>query len=307
MLFRVVQQITLLKGVAVNRPILLLMVVIAMIMDANIVSAQVVRGQPAFPVDTIRWPRQAGPLSIKEMARLKLHPVTLDTAVTMLNEYRLLNRMVLEKLRPGTVVLADSVGVIRYKADCGNLLAEIASCPLCTDGFGLLSPGNLLTSGGKNLDTSGANGRVATLSDQEGFGERFGKAFADALGMMGSFGGGIAGFLIGLLFIALMFLLLYLIWKGLRQVFGGSGNTTSARSLTSSQSTTTSTPTSAVPASAHFVPVVTPVSSPAAVATQEQSDSEGSAEKRTFRVRRRPGGEIIVDLPPGDVDVSVNI
>lgn len=74
-----------------------------------------------------KFPIMNGPLSTKEMARLRLAPMTLKQPVVFHNHYRNLRGgcWPLESLSAGTIVLVDISGEIRYKADCGNRLVEV--------------------------------------------------------------------------------------------------------------------------------------------------------------------------------------
>lgn len=71
------------------------------------------------------------PLSTIQMAEMKLSPRKLEAPVVVQNHFRGLSnkegRFVVEKLPVGTVVLVDTDGNIRYKADCGNRLVEFAN------------------------------------------------------------------------------------------------------------------------------------------------------------------------------------
>ncbi len=101
------------------------------------------RGTVAIPAEAQmdRYPlHSAVAMTAGEMAKLKLHPVVLTEPTQVLNHYRNINRFVLEMLPVGTVALADSAGVIRYKADCVNRLVLPSKCPAC---LGLLNGSSL--------------------------------------------------------------------------------------------------------------------------------------------------------------------
>jgi len=172
----------------------------------------------AAPIDadTISYPIMKKPITVVNMARMNLHPVKLDTAVMVFNWYRDKNRFVLETLVPGTVVLQDSAGVIRYKADCSNRLVEMPKCPNCltVGGIGGISP--LMT------PVSDGGLRDKSISEPHGFFERNARGLWSWLISAVKSGLWLLGLLAGLLLIPLPLLLLgSLIWWLWRSFGGG--------------------------------------------------------------------------------------
>jgi len=170
---------------------------------------QAQRGIMAAPIeaDTISYPIMKRPITVADMARMNLHPMKLDTAVTVLNWYRDKNRFLLETLVKGTVVLQDSAGVIRYKADCSNRLVEMPKCPNCltVGGIGGINPLASLVSDGLLQDKS--------ATDSQGFFERNSRSLWSWLSRAIKSGLWLLGLLAGLLLIPLLLLLLgALIW-----------------------------------------------------------------------------------------------
>lgn len=76
-----------------------------------------------------KFPIMPGPLSTKQQAEMRLAPLFLRKAIVVQNHFRGLRdkkgRFVLETLPVDTLVLVDTTGTIRYKADCGNRLIEV--------------------------------------------------------------------------------------------------------------------------------------------------------------------------------------
>ncbi len=89
------------------------------------------RGAFAVPADAQldKFPVMSGPLSTKQQAEMRLAPLFLQKSIVVQNHFRSLRdkkgRFVLETLPVDTLVLVDTTGTIRYKADCGNRLVEV--------------------------------------------------------------------------------------------------------------------------------------------------------------------------------------
>ncbi|MFA7216832.1 MAG: hypothetical protein WC095_02530 [Candidatus Paceibacterota bacterium] len=89
------------------------------------------RGEFTIPADAEmdKFPVVSGPLSTRQQAEMRLAPHFLRKAIVVQNHFRGLRdnkgRFVLETLPANTIVLVDTTGTIRYKADCGNRLVEV--------------------------------------------------------------------------------------------------------------------------------------------------------------------------------------
>lgn len=92
-------------------------------------------GKFAVPAnaDLDKFPILQKPLSVQEQAQFGLSPKILEEPVVVQNHFRNLRdkmgRFVLETLPAGTLVFVDKKGKLRYKANCGNRLAELVQCP----------------------------------------------------------------------------------------------------------------------------------------------------------------------------------
>jgi len=172
---------------------------------------QAQRGVMAAPIDadTISYPIMKKPITVVDMARMNLHPVRLDTAVTVLNWYRDKNRFLLETLVPGTVVLQDSAGVIRYKADCSNRLVEMAKCPNCltVGGIGGIGP----------LMTPVSDGDLRDKSASQFISPGWWDGMVNAFKSSGSALASVLGFIFPWLILLLLIALIWWVWRSLRQ------------------------------------------------------------------------------------------
>lgn len=70
-------------------------------------------------------------MSVREMAKLGLHPMVLKEPWVGLNYYRNVSRFTLDTLPVGDLVLADSAGTPWYKVSCVNRLITLTKCPDC--------------------------------------------------------------------------------------------------------------------------------------------------------------------------------
>jgi len=297
---------------------------------------RVVRGQAVFPLDTVAWPRFPGKISVAEMARLKLHPMTLERPVTMLNEHRSLNRFVLERLPAGTLVLADSAGVPRYKADCVNRLA-VVSCPFCQRAVNITLFQPEIGKGAALFEQVYVDTSATLLQTGHvgGFLDSFKNAFHKVSDATGSFLGGLAGVLPWLLALLLIIGLVYLLARALQSTFGGGR----ASGAPAPNAVATATSGTAVPATGvnpprpivsqaaaqpatpqvATLPVAVPVATPVSVISEEPAtlevapaSPEGGASattvaERRIRFRRDASGAITLHVPEGVHDVSIVI
>src|SRR3989344_5397745 len=96
-------------------------------------ATRVVRGEFAAPAsaELEKFPLAKAPLTIQEMAMLDLRATKLEANWTGFNFNARIDRFMLENLPAGTLVLVDQNEVVRYKADCGNRLVDLAKCPEC--------------------------------------------------------------------------------------------------------------------------------------------------------------------------------
>ena len=89
-------------------------------------SAQRQRTYPATPpnAELDRYPLKDTVLTQAEMTTLGVRPLRLSIPWVGFNWFRDKRRFAYDSLPAGTLVLVDSAGKLRYKADCGNRLVE---------------------------------------------------------------------------------------------------------------------------------------------------------------------------------------
>ncbi len=195
------------------------------------------RGTRAIPVqaEMEKYPlHTAVIMTAGEMAKYKLHPVSLVEPTQVLNYYRNIDRFVLEMLPVGTIVLSDSSGVPRYKADCVNRLVLPSKCPAC---LGLLGGANGIDSvaaakarADSIARANGLLGSAVPVSDGPLGNKRpgFWSQVADHFGSIMDGAKSVLSWLLPLLlFLALLALVGFGIWSLFnRNRSGGSGGTT---------------------------------------------------------------------------------
>lgn len=150
---------------------LLFVLVLAVLETAS--AQPIIKGSFAEPVgaELDKFPIKTGRLSAKEQAELGLSVKKLDKPTVVQNHFRNIRptdngRFVLENLPVGTPVLVDKVGKLRYKADCGNRIVEVASCSQCptiSGGVGS-KPKDTLKEGDKG--TGGGKGFFQSILDE---------------------------------------------------------------------------------------------------------------------------------------------
>lgn len=153
------------------------------------------RGSRAVPegANLERYPLSNHILTTKEQAELSLRPMVIEQPWTGYNWYQGKQRFVLETLPAGTLVLADTNGKLIYKADCGNRLVEIPTCPKCLATMPVTTP---------------------PVQQPRNFLDRLWNAVRD----FWRFLGGVILLLLGLL---VLLGLLYLLYRLLRRLFEG--------------------------------------------------------------------------------------
>lgn len=163
-------------------------------------------GKFAVPAnaDLDKFPILQKPLSVQEQAQFGLSPKILEEPVVVQNHFRNLRdkmgRFVLETLPAGTLVFVDKKGKLRYKANCGNRLAELVQCPQINEPI--------------------VNPSTKTSTTQKtGAWSRFWGALGDVWGKMWEALGSFLGILIPLLlFLAILALLGYLIYRAIQNL-----------------------------------------------------------------------------------------
>lgn len=227
------------------------------------------RGTIAIPAQAQmdRYPlHSAVHMTAGEMAKYQLHPVALVEATEVLNYYRNINRFVLEVLPVGTVVLSDSLGVPRYKADCVNRLVLPALCPACLGLIANARADSVLASK-LRADSVAHKGAPLGLGSTAQSGSGFWSRFEDTLRSIGDTIGDILSILLPLLlWLAIIGLMFAGLWWLINQIrnsgsAGGSPRVTPAPVPPVAPPTPVAGPVHPVPSPVSGTPVVSPVAS----------------------------------------------
>lgn len=178
-------------------------------------------GQFAEPQDAEldRFPIMSRPLTIAEQAKFGLTAKEVVIPVVVQNHFRNLRdkrgRFVLETLPTGTILLVDRDNKIRYRADCGNRLVELAKCPVCP----------AIASGNTQSDLTVRRGIGSNASPRPGLWKRFTEGMKSAATGLWNFISNLVapfGWLLLLLFgLAFLALIAYGIYRFIRWIVDG--------------------------------------------------------------------------------------
>ena len=115
----------------VKRIAFVVVFVLAIVSFAGIVSAQVPKAVPAG-MDITTYPiLPEHVMTVAEMAKYGLHPLTITKVTPIDNFSHKVNAFLVDELRPGDIAAANNKGELVYKANCSNRVDERKPCPIC--------------------------------------------------------------------------------------------------------------------------------------------------------------------------------